>query len=537
MEFTYPASDFDKPRVLLATLGSFWAEVYNDRLQLDATMRAGGSIGNQTVQDLLEAADSLARGSVPVYHTDNWYLLRLRRSELNTSRTSLATYDGNRTYGDGLLYDVPPDTDTFTFPAPADLVAAPIVMNRFAEPSLTWYAGQEFTLEPGKITFLENPFDDLRVARRHIYEDGAVVDEEVSLWVFKGEFDWDAIYQQYGYVIGLRMQSSKGYREVVDAFLTAVVGGTVRRNVERAFSAMTGIPLVIESNETVETVAIDNNHRLVVTDQHVYKFNPAVTVTVEEGDELVAGDSLVDALEFIELNRGEVPEDLRSLAMGKGFLATCYFGDLVFENKDVPLEVTEADDHPTGFTFVKFGLGGFPADVEKFFDDIHDAGIAESQLPVDECSDDEVITIPGDECEDIPEQQIRRGTLAHLLDTRPNRQGEPTAAALPSTINPLQFLVSNVLRNNASIVRVKVGQLGDKAVGLHALSLSRKIIPPHTAMLILYETTPVAETVTSNQVTENLSSFTAMEPLSDSIAAGAVSESQPGIRIVSGTCQ
>jgi hypothetical protein len=351
-----------------------------------------------------------------------------------------------------------------------------------AEPSLTLSNELDFTLTAGSITFYADPFQDVRVAKQPVYQDGVVVDEAAVLWVFRGQFDWGQIYRQFAYVLGLQLQSSRGYRDIMNAVFDAIVGGTTQRSLQLATSVITGIPLVIEAEETVVEVANDAQHLLVATDQNVYRFKTTTTASVAVGDVVHVGDSLVDALAFYELNRGAVPAEIPALAMGPGFLASCYYGDLVFENKEVPLETTEAEDAPYGYTYVRFGLGGFPLDVTKFFDDMHLRGIAEAERPITACEVVETIAIPEVGMDD---RYIRLGTLAHRLDTRTVKVGEPTAAALPATINPLQFLAANVLRNNLTVIRVNMSGLGADALGLHQAGLFHRIMPPHTAVIVL----------------------------------------------------
>lgn len=533
--YVYPTTDYDRTRNMLALLGSFWSSVYQGGGQVASVVAAKGQVERQTLTDALQVANALSRGSCPIFLRDNWRVLHLLASEKNTSQASIPRYDDNTASHDGsLVFDAPRDTIHYTFPAPSKLADVRQAFNRFTEPSLCWTRGAEFILEDGAITFLHDPFDDARVAKRPVYQDGQVVDEEAVLWLFRGQFDYDTLYRQYGYVINMQMSSSKAYRDLLVAFFDAIVGGTAARQLLMAASAITGVPLVREPTETVEHVSIDNNGRLVITDQHAYRFNEAATPIVEPGDIVHAGDALVDSLQVYELNSGETPDDLRALAMGKGFLSSCYYGDLIFENKDVPLEVDES--HPSGFTYVSFGLGGFPLDVRRFFDEMHERGVAASQQPVDECADEDTVLLPGDECEGLPDQRIRRATLAHLLDVRANPIGEPTAASLPAVINPLKFLIENVLRANATIVKIKAAGLGAEGVGLHASAHFGRITPPHTAVILLVELSPESDSVTVDMIEEDLTAFPAMEPLSDDASEAMLGESV-NVRIVSGTCQ
>jgi hypothetical protein len=110
-----------------------------------------------------------------------------------------------------------------------------------------------------------------------------------------------------------------------------------------------------------------------------------------------------------------------------------------------------------GYTKVSWQLGGFPYDVEKFWTDVHTAGVARTQ------------------------------TLAMLLDVRETPVGQPTAASLPATINPLQFLADNLLRNNAYIVKVRPGSVLARRLPYVPVDQLRKIQPPHTLMLLIVE--------------------------------------------------
>lgn len=532
MAYKYPATVYDQPTALLATLGGWWADGYQGRDQVSAVVRSKSQVENQTMLDVMELIAALSRYTVPIYHKDNWYAFYLLESQRNDASTSLLRYDdAGATYDTGDLYDVPQDRPNHAFPRPDDLVDAPIMFNRFTDPTLTWETGVDYVFRDNAVIFRENPFDDVRVAKRPVYEDGVIVDQEALMWVFRGDFDWDTIYRQFGYAVGVRLQSSLGYRELLNAVWDAMVGGTSKQQVLTAFSAMSGVPLVRETQETVVDIDADRKHRLILTDQHVYKFHPDATPIVEVGDTVQRGQSLTDTLTIHEFNRGETPDTLLALAMGKGFLSSCFYSDLIFENLEVPLTVIT--DDPSGFTKVTWPLGGFPLDVDHFFDEMHARGVAEATRPIDECEEVETVLYPADDCDETNEY-ARLGTIAHLLDLRPEKVGEPTASNLPATINPLQFLVANVLRNNAYLVRVKVATTGRDKLGLYNARLLTKIVPPHTAMILLAEMTAQSDPVTVDKVQEQVAFFDGMAPLADTI--DMVDDSRVTLRVISGTC-
>ncbi len=532
MHFAFPNTIYDQPANLLAVLGSWWADMYAGRDQVLAVVQGKCQIENQSMLDLMGLIASISRFSVPIYHTANWYPLYIRASERNDSQTSLLKYDTDGVYDGTKQYDVPKTSQFHAFPCPADLVAAPLLMNRFVAPTLLQSENIDYVLDNGAIVFRKNPFEDPRVATRVVYTDGVPTDTEALLWIFNGQFDWDQIYKQFGYVIGLRLKSSTGYRDLMNAIYDAMVGGTTAGDMFKALSAMTGIPVVREASEVIVDIQSDTQNLLIITDLSVYKFHLDATPVVAIGDTVLRWQPLTDALRFHELNCGVTPPDLLALSLGRGFLATCFYADLIFENRDVPLVVDTAD--PSGYTKLSWDLGGFPLDVTQFFDELHARGVAEAQRPIDPCETVRTVRYPVNDC-DEEEVIRRRGTLAHLLDKRTDPVGEPVASQLPATINPLQFLVANVLRNNAFIVRIKVAALGANGVGLHNIRLLHKVMPPHTAMIMIVDLTAPAELVTVEQLSEHLTTFVGTTPLKDVV--NSAYDRRLTVRVVSGTCQ
>jgi hypothetical protein len=223
---------------------------------------------------------------------------------------------------------------------------------------------------------------------------------------------------------------------------------------------------------------------------------------VTPGRIVAAGDALVDTVEVHELNAGVVPAGITTLAIGPGLLAPGYYGDLGFSAAPVPLEVAAG---PGRFTKVRFALGGFPADVDRFWDEVHARGVARGQ------------------------------TLAHLLDVRDDPQDEPTAASLPATISPLEFLVENLLRGQTLLVRIRTGGLGPDALGLGSLRLLRRIVPPHVALLVLIDLPPLGDSATMGPTSEGLDTFDGGAPLDEATGAGAIQDGS-AVRNVTEAC-
>ena len=506
-DFVFPLSDIDRPGRLKSSLGSFWYEIYSDQASVDGIIRGRSMLGRQLFNDLAELEAAMSRFTVPVYHRERWLPLTLRKSEMNAN-TAVLRYGDAAVFGiqeSGRLYQYgePATRADSSFPLPGTLVTGAIICDQVDHPTVGLSLGVDFLVRPerGEIVFRENPFENPLLVARGVYADGTLADYELDLWLYGALQDESLVHRHFGYILGIG-GSGERYRDLVNAFVDSVVEGSTMSAIQNAVAACTGIPFVLEQTETVELVTSDDRGRVIATDRHVYRFPPGAVPLVAAGDETKAGESLVSNVEIVEFQRGTLPDDLRALTLGRGFLAEGYFSELTFENKTVPLVVEEDVD---GYTKVSFELGGFPTDVEQFFDDLHAKGVAAEQ------------------------------TLAMLLDRRTNKTGQPRAGALPTTINPLKFLAENVLRHHTFLVRVR-GDLGQDAAGLRYLKQIRKYAPPHVAMIVLVELVGEGDVIIMNDgYTEDPQFYLALDAAGDEVDMSSISE-DPRLYQVSDRC-
>lgn len=525
-KFFYPESDLDKSRALLNVLGSFWSRTYTGTSQLNSYARATALAVAQTQLNLLETVAALSSYDIPVFHTENWYPLVLRKSERNTTIANKYKFnESGLTFNSGpaLQFDAFANRDFYAFPAPDKFVGAGQIFDRLIFPSFALIGGTDFVVEDGAIIFTRDPFEDTTVSRQPIYEGDNLVDEEITLWAFKASLDYEYVFTQFAYAVNIRLESSDNAKQLVSAVISGLVAGGASDNaLNGVLSAIFDVPLVKEEREVVEVITLDNHGLFIATDKTVYRFNAAATPIVAVGQVVYAGDILTDTFEIIDLNRGVIPATLKALALDSGFTAACFYSDLIFENKEVPLIVDST--HPSGYTYVSFPLAGFPPDLQRFFDELHARGIEGIPETPAEC--------------DKTGANRRLGTLAHILDRRKDRAGEPQAGDLPATINPLQFLVENILRNNAAIVRVKVSGLGKNHLGLYNIRNARQLVPPYAALLFIYDLDGRKDTVIGpDSLEERITQFKGLEPAQDVIAVNLVQDRGIMVRTVSGTCQ
>jgi hypothetical protein len=479
-----PVDRLADPTAILALLGSFWARLYTGRAQARSLCGGAGAAAAQAQLDLRELADCLARRTVPIYHRERWRVLYLRRS---ARLPDVPVFGAAGVFGGAARYGEVRGPGAHAWACP--LAAVGVICNRLTAPGRSLIRGLDFTLDGGVIVFRDDPFADPLLAARDVVDDaGRSVDREVALWCFAADSERGFIHEQFGHVLGVDLPSSEAYRDLVNALFDALVGGTAVEQLLAALAALTGTPLA-HGDETVAHVFRDAYGLAIVTDRRAYRFPSGATPVVAPGDAVRAGSMLVDTVAVWELNDGRIPPGLTALAVGPGLLDGGYYADVTFPDRTVPLEV---EGGPGRFTRVSWALGGYPPDVDRFWDEVHARGVARGQ------------------------------TLAHLLDIRDDPATEPDRENLPATINPLAFLISNLLRGNALLVRIRVGGLARGAPGVEQLRLLRRIIPPHACLITLIDLPPADDSVKMALGAEELDLYDAPAPTTDAVAPAAL---------------
>lgn len=506
MPAVFPESVCDTPATLRAQLGSWWAEDYAAKEQLAAVVDGLAAALQHTAADSAAMLRSYNRQALPVLRTQPWYQLKLLRSELVE------------------------DARGYTFRCPAQLQQAPLLSNRINTPTVTMLAAADFTLGQGTVTFRRDPFEDPRIARRNVYTDGALTDTELLLWCFRPGFDHQDIFVRYGYVLSLLRGTGSDYKKLVNAGWDNLVSGNTNLALRQAVAAIAGRPLA-EAPETVVATLADSDWLRVATDQQVYRFPATDCPVVSVGQQLSQGESLTGGLQFAELNRGGLPSWLRGLSLGRGWLSPCFYGELQFADVDTPLIVDT--NHYTGFTRLSWSLGGLPGDVDRFFEELHERGVAAATPVEPACAETRVVSYPASDC-DEEDITLRAGTLAHWLDTRADRVGEPTASHLPKTINPLRFLVENVLRGSVLLARIQA-PLSPSNLLRHA-SLLRLLTPAHTTVMLCIELPAATDTIAAESVAESSEVLYGAETVTDTIYRTSVEETGHNLARASAVC-
>lgn len=458
-----PADAFDRAKLLLSMLGTFWNRLYADSGIVETYVKAKNQAELQTYRDLMELVACASRFSVPIFHKSNWSILTIRQS---------AQLPGHMLeYGDGAVFGNNPQNlgnfyyygvsveRTSDFNPPPKLNSVNVIVNRISDPSITWVNGVDFIVDKKTpaIRFRENLFNNPLIPTRPVYDStGQQIDTELSLWMFMAEYDWGMIYEQFGYALGIYLTSSENYRNLVNTIWDTISQGSTSIQLNSVLAAIAGVQLSVEPAETVVDIVTEPDRLLILTDQRVYSFSNQAKSLVSVNQMLSAGSLLVDAFKVYNPYTDVLPAaDVPSLTLTPGMLVGPFTGNLTFENQ---LQATTVTYDANNRTVIQFPITGNSSDVTLFWNTVHNNGVAAGAT-----------------------------SLAQLLDLRapPIQPNDPTAANLPASINPVDFLAKNVLRNNALIVVFRNSAFGPDALGLDSLNPLRQILPAQSAVFVM----------------------------------------------------
>lgn len=442
---------YDVPELLLSLLGTHWSDSYSGTEALLGYLEGRLEAVKQAFNDIQEVELGINRRLAPVFHLERIFPLVIKASEKNSTPSSILRYGEGAVYGNqpdtGILYTygVPFGKTRFEFPISTDVASLPILFNRITLPSRSFICGVDFVVdrEKGRIVFKDDPFEDDLLPQSIVYGEDGEEDREIELWGVSTLLDKNYLFSRWGSAVKIVGQSSRNYREFLNAYIDGLNDGGTAQNIRSAISAICDIPIAKASGEVVEDIAQDQRNLLIITDQQVYKFHIDDEATVSIGDRLKKGQPLTDSLRFYEFNRGIVPDDLVAISFGPELLRGEYRSGVTFSNQTVPVTV-EAD--VDGKTKLSFALGGYPEDVDKFWSEVHARGVAEGIV------------------------------LADAWDI-----------TYPATVNPIEFAVENLLRHNAFAVKIKPKYFGNANLGLATVRYLKRLIPPNTLMIVIVD--------------------------------------------------
>lgn len=485
---------------LMAPMGSFWNGVYHGQGQLSELLLSRGLLAHDAEQFVDEVERCLSREQIPDFRVPVWKPIKLKESTKNNLSISTVRYGQNYTFGNDIIFGRSVYFTRTQFAVDDSIAEVPTLTNRITDPSVIWVDGLDYVFDrkTHTITFRYDPFSEAKIQPSNIHQDNEIVDREIVLWAHLPSEDLRYVESQYGYAAAVYGESSPEYRLTVTSIMDCLVAGTSTALLLNLLAALTGIPLA-KSDETVQYVMRDSDRLKIATDKNVYLFSSDASPLVQQGDQVAELDSLVSGLRLYQLNQH--PElDITGLCVGDELTGCRYSADLFFANTAVPLEAFEQD----GKTRFRFEIGGWPIDVDAFWQDVYDK---ENSLGV---------------------------TFAASMDVRTDRATPVQPNHLPKTVNPMRFLLENALEGNALVLYVESGIVSSDAPGLQILTHIRKLLSPYTALLVVVQLPHAEETGIMGEdavveVQDNL------EPIEETNPEQQ--ENLHALRTLSGVCQ
>ena len=260
MTYVWPSNDLQDSKKVLGLLGSFWSDLYTGKEVVEDIVKVNTKLAEQSHSDLMEMVATNSRYTIPITHTENWYALKIKKTDVNAGDTGLWRFDDTN-LGDfdeswDFAFNVAAATTEYAITLPSNLVKVNLIQNAVTSPTAVLHHDIDFKLDLAnkEIVFKSNPFDNTNITQEPVFKDGVVDTYEITLWLFKAEFDDDYVYEHAGYVIDTKDTSSLEYRDAVNAAMDAIAGCSALEQVENLISAYTDVPLVKEKTETVEDI-------------------------------------------------------------------------------------------------------------------------------------------------------------------------------------------------------------------------------------------------------------------------------------------
>jgi hypothetical protein len=416
--YKYPASPLDQPGWLLRFAGTAWTEFNDDGSARDyQTFRA--NLARQRADDLSAAQLTISRDQTPLYRRLRWLPVRLLASTKQRSDLNVFRYDAEGIYDtSGWIYDGTQPVFGYAFPWQDRWTDVTLLANRIITPSRTWVASVDFRYLLGSLQFRDDPFEDPNVPKQTVLLDNGQTDEEIVLWAFGLYEDREWLADRWGTPFAYPAASTEFYRQFLVALYEARLRGEISRlGLSQALAGATGRP-VAQAAETVLEALEDAAGWFVATASRIYRLAPATVPSVAVGDELAPGQFLDADLSVTDFRLEDaLPADLQALMTGPGLLPGRYRYPLGWPNREVSVTAFTGED---GFTKVRFELLGNPGDIDQFFEDA---------------------------------DAVTEGSLAQMLDARPDPVGDPLPESVLPTVNPAQFLLDSIYLGDAVLVR------------------------------------------------------------------------------------
>lgn len=360
------------------------------------------------------AVSAQSLSTLPTTVRMGWRPVTLRLSALTDS--GVPSYGAGATYGSGLIYGQP-QTGRYRWTIDSEIAGFDLLVDHIYRPTVTFdptTAVLDATLHT--LTFVQNPFSLMA---------GQTVsgDLEIVLWMRNPEVDWRASYWRFGAQLNLEGTTGQPYNDSIVQLSRALQQTLTARALRAGCLAAAGLPVTV-GGETVERIDTTTQAVVVTTGARCYRLPPSSVVTVTIGQTLTAAQPLCDTVVVYEAGQGSIP--VPGIFLGPDDLGGQGLG---FPNESQVWTIRTTSGQPD----IRFQLTGTTADQAAFWSAVHTRGLSST-------------------------------LLATLM-------GITTPGAVKS-VNPQEFLLSEVLGNNLVVIAVH-----PERFGVPVLAFYRNLLP------------------------------------------------------------
>lgn len=234
-------SDFFDTSKIVGTLGDFWYSLYTNRDQVSAVVESFLEVQQQIEQETDELEKSLNRHTIPVFRKVKWYPIRVLESEFIESQYPYITFDSDVNFNSGYTYGHRVK-NSYKVNLPEEIVTISAIQERIKDNLVSITS---VVINNHSFYTDWNPFNTSSTYIRDVYNDsGEVIDREATIWLKDIEVDQNDLYNLFGYVIGIKMESSEQYKNLINGLMDTLVNGPGKNALFRIFSALLGISVI-----------------------------------------------------------------------------------------------------------------------------------------------------------------------------------------------------------------------------------------------------------------------------------------------------
>lgn len=462
----YPTNSVTDGQFLYRALGSFWSQLFSDKAALKGYTLGMAEELIQSYYNLVEVVKQFSVKDIDLLHREKWKALLIKKSEFNALPVQA---------GDDLVFGQQPITDAlyanklfrvgfpkessnaFSFKPSFSLKKFGALANRIISPSLILLPGVDIIFKNDALLFNKNLFTDPSVPRAklitgegvqatYIDASGNVLDDEfIVMWLYNAEQDNEELYNNFGVLFDLHLQTSQNYKDLLKALMNLSVEGPTITALNKALAALMDVPVVIDPVETVEDKYTLDTYNYVITDKNVYRTPAAYQWAsgVVVGAQLHAGDVLTNNVKLFD-TAIDPSWWMREVATDKLGFASHVFAASVSRQLFFANTTSLVTYVPAPVNRIVFPVQGDAADVQSFQDYIN-----------------------------LPDNKAKIMSTLRL-----------SAATASAAINPLDFVFNNLFKNNTLLVRMVFYSDAQINTFFNLLGDIRPYLAPHVYLLL-----------------------------------------------------